>query len=282
MDYIISPYPIRTFSPMADASRLRVKSLMLVGAGHLPGRTMRRVNAAFDHWAFVYITGGRGDYRAGDGPVQPVEAGTLFCLYPGTLFQYGPEPGGYWDEYYFTVEGPRVAEWLGSWLPDPHTVKFVGKDESAAARMERIFAMMESGSPVQLDQAALLLESLLYGLAAGAPPSEPRVRSRNAPAVIDGLGAMLYGPTDAKQIAAAHHMSVSTLRRIVQAYSGYPLHDYLHRLKAAEAGRLLLNTDFTVREIGEKLGYRDPFYFSRLFKRIMGCAPRDYRIRNGR
>ncbi|GJM69096.1 hypothetical protein HMSSN036_13120 [Paenibacillus macerans] len=49
----------------------------------------------------------------------------------------------------------------------------------------------------------------------------------------------------------------------------------------AEAKNILLNTEMSIKEIGEALGYHDMFYFSRVFKRITGHSPSGYRNRGG-
>jgi AraC family transcriptional regulator of arabinose operon len=53
--------------------------------------------------------------------------------------------------------------------------------------------------------------------------------------------------------------------------------DYFNRLKIQKACELLKTTDQPVGEIGESLGFTDPYYFSRLFKKTMGLSPRTYR-----
>jgi AraC family transcriptional regulator, transcriptional activator of pobA len=44
-----------------------------------------------------------------------------------------------------------------------------------------------------------------------------------------------------------------------------------------EAMRLLRFTDLTVGEVAHRVGYDDPLYFSRAFKRFAGRAPQGYR-----
>ena len=92
---------------------------------------------------------------------------------------------------------------------------------------------------------------------------------------------IIYRDLRHEELAARHHISMSTLRRIVHEYSGYPLNEFIHRLKVAEAKNVLMNTEKSVKEIGESLGYQDTFYFSRVFKRITGCSPRSYRREGG-
>ncbi|RKX40274.1 MAG: AraC family transcriptional regulator, partial [Verrucomicrobia bacterium] len=49
------------------------------------------------------------------------------------------------------------------------------------------------------------------------------------------------------------------------------------QLKIRKACELLDQTDQSVKAIAEGLGYDDPYYFSRLFKKIQGCSPTHYR-----
>ncbi|UNK16933.1 helix-turn-helix transcriptional regulator [Paenibacillus sp. N3/727] len=281
MDYMISSHPIRVFNPMIDPSKQKIKSLTVINAGHLPGRTLQRKDAKFHNWAFVMITGGSGYYQVNGGEIQKVEAGSWFCLFPGASFDYGPYTDGHWDEYYFTVDGYRVIEWLEHWLPNPEMIKKATFDDSLIHRMEMMFMLIDSGVPSNMDRAALILEAFLYDLVSQSDRSELNNRESFVVKVIDDISQSLYMKQEPADMASRHHISVSTLRRIVHEYTGYPLNEFLHRLKAAEAKNILLNTELTVKEIGEALGYKDTFYFSRVFKRITGVSPRIYRDRVG-
>ncbi len=53
--------------------------------------------------------------------------------------------------------------------------------------------------------------------------------------------------------------------------------DYLTHLKIQYASRLLDFSDLRINEIANKTGYSDPFYFSRVFSKIMGKSPKVYR-----
>jgi YesN/AraC family two-component response regulator len=53
-------------------------------------------------------------------------------------------------------------------------------------------------------------------------------------------------------------------------------------LRIRYACRLLDTTTLTVREVGYRVGYEDPYYFSRMFRKLMGLSPRQYRkLRKG-
>lgn len=53
--------------------------------------------------------------------------------------------------------------------------------------------------------------------------------------------------------------------------------DYFIRLKIQRACQYLDFTDMAVQEVSSVLGYEDAYYFSRVFKRIMGVSPSQYR-----
>ena len=49
------------------------------------------------------------------------------------------------------------------------------------------------------------------------------------------------------------------------------------QLRIRQASRLLDLTDKPVKAIAVETGYRDPYYFSRVFKKTMGKSPEQYR-----
>ncbi|WNS41289.1 AraC family transcriptional regulator [Paenibacillus sp. MMS20-IR301] len=276
MDYMISPYPIRIIDSKVEASRLRLKSIAVGQAGHLPGRTLFRSAVLFEHWALVYIVSGSGFYTENGGKEQQVREGSLFFFRPGRSYSFGPPPGGYWDEYYINFGGSRVAEWLENGLIAGGIVYQANAVQGLAAFFEKVLGLMDGGVPGDADRAALLLEEMLLECSLLIQGSR-NLQEGAMPHIRQALNACIYEQPDLPAIAAALHISMSTLRRTVRSSSGYPLHEYIHRLKIAEAKHLLLNTSLQVQEISGMLHYTDPFYFSRLFKKYMGISPQSCR-----
>jgi transcriptional regulator GlxA family with amidase domain len=68
-----------------------------------------------------------------------------------------------------------------------------------------------------------------------------------------------------------------TLKRRFKAATGTTLIDYLQNLRIEEAKRLLENEQTPVDEISVDVGYEDPSFFRRLFKRRTGLTPSQYR-----
>ena len=53
--------------------------------------------------------------------------------------------------------------------------------------------------------------------------------------------------------------------------------DFYISLKMREACKLLKVTDFYIYEVAQRLGYKDQYYFSRIFKKVVGISPKEYK-----
>lgn len=70
-----------------------------------------------------------------------------------------------------------------------------------------------------------------------------------------------------------------TLKRRFKRATGYSPIEYVQRLRVEEAKRRLERTDLPVDEISWTVGYEDPAFFRRLFKRITDLTPGRYRLK---
>ena len=69
------------------------------------------------------------------------------------------------------------------------------------------------------------------------------------------------------------------LRSLCLEHTGLGAKPLLDRALIARASRLLLYSDATVERISSALGFKDPSYFSRFFRRECGVAPTGFRRR---
>lgn len=67
-------------------------------------------------------------------------------------------------------------------------------------------------------------------------------------------------------------------RRFTQATGVAPI-AYVQLVRMEQAKRRLERTDVPVEQVGWQVGYEDPAFFRRLFKRVTGLAPGAYRRR---
>lgn len=280
LDSTISPLPIRISDLKVERSKLKIKRLTVFQFGHLPGRTSKKKNATYTHWSLSYIVRGKGTYQYDDKPQQLLEPGSVYWEWPGSLFHYGPTEGQGWDEYYVCFEGDRVEEWLDSGLIRPESAFYIGVDPYWVQKLEAIGDYLDSGVPDNADRAALLLESLIYDIYAANPETKTDPTRRipeQTVRVLEDIANSLYQPWNEQQIWERNHISRSTLRRIVYQNTGYSLNEYVHRLKVAEAKKMLMHTSLQIKEISNMLGYNDPAYFSRLFHKYAGLSAAAFR-----
>ncbi len=77
--------------------------------------------------------------------------------------------------------------------------------------------------------------------------------------------------------AASRGMSVGWFIRCFKQYTGTTPMRYIVSLRITNAQVLLETTDYNVTEIGNIVGYDNPLYFSRIFKKQKGVSPSEYR-----
>ena len=78
------------------------------------------------------------------------------------------------------------------------------------------------------------------------------------------------------ELSKLSHISESTLRRIFYASFGMSPKDYINSLKLNRAKVLLRSNSLTIAEISRLIGFEDPSYFSRFFKKKTGVSPTQY------
>lgn len=138
------------------------------------------------------------------------------------------------------------ADW-----PDAAAVtKSVGRLRQWARRtmeaVDRLIASHETGSPVVLKVKQTIAERL----------NEDLTR---------------------EQLAAEVFLNPAYLSRLFRKETGMVLTDYILQEKMRKASDLLAKTDRSVSEIADSLGYGNFSYFARLFRKVHGASPQDYR-----
>ncbi|ALS26382.1 two-component system response regulator [Paenibacillus sp. 32O-W] len=87
--------------------------------------------------------------------------------------------------------------------------------------------------------------------------------------------------TDAslRAIADYVHMHPTHLSKIYKQETGQGLSDYLMQVRMEKACALLSGSQLKVYEICEEIGYLDPAYFIKVFRKFYGVTPQEYRDR---
>ena len=83
-----------------------------------------------------------------------------------------------------------------------------------------------------------------------------------------------------KDVAACAKMSVGSFHYYFKKHTGKTYVDYVNMLRLEVAKTLLVESGLSVAAIGQKVGFADPAYFNRQFKKYVGCTPGEYRNNN--
>lgn len=178
---------------------------------------------------------------------------------------------------------PRVHE-------TPPVVLHASPAERAALR-DRFDAMLaeqrERRNGWQAATTASLLDVLVAVLrmhagASGVPSGDPgpATTGRVEQAVLDAASYLESHYTEQvslEELARRVHLSAGHLSRHFTRRMGMGVVEYLHRMRAEEACRLLRCTDEPITEIALRVGYREPAYFSRCFRAQIGQSAQQYR-----
>ncbi|MFD0670781.1 response regulator [Cohnella sp. GCM10027633] len=82
------------------------------------------------------------------------------------------------------------------------------------------------------------------------------------------------------RLAEEVYLTPSYLSKLFKTETGETITEYLISVRIDRAKELLRElTALKTYEIGEKVGYADPAYFNKVFKKVVGCTPKEYRDR---
>jgi len=129
-------------------------------------------------------------------------------------------------------------------------------------------------------KGALLL--LLAELLEGLTPSEDGPHRHSTPvetAVCFMHNGHRNSSLDLADVARHAHLSEAHFGRLFRAEVGVSPMQYLRDVRLNRARELLHRTRLTIGEIAHEVGFRDPAYFSRVFKACTGgMGPRRFRV----
>jgi AraC family transcriptional activator of pobA len=110
----------------------------------------------------------------------------------------------------------------------------------------------------------------------GEEPSADKLLLKKYQAKIDERFRELH---EVGAYASLLNISAGHLSEVVKAQSGKAAIAHIHERLVLEARRMLFHTQHSLKEIAFDLGFSDPSYFNRFFKRETGVTPADYRTR---
>lgn len=271
MDYPTVMVPSRPVTPPVGAAPI-VCAEFRRGRGY----TNWRPRGSGD-WLLIFTLGGAGQVVAG-GAAHRLEPGDAVLFAPEAAQDYStaPEPG-WWRLRWAHFQPP--AHWR-PWLLWPRLTPRVGHvrlgaAEAAAvgAALQRMLVARRLGGTLGLELAMnALAEALIRGGRAPDAADRPRIDAR-VQAAVEYLAAQVARPFRREELARHCGLSASRLAHLFRAELGTSPQRFGERLRLDCARQLLAQTNLTVTEVAGEVGFADPLYFSRRFRREFGAAP---------
>ena len=220
------------------------------------------------------------DRASGDGPLAVV-------VPPGVAhgFEFSAETQGYVLTFdpRALVEGEGDAGGAFADLCAAPSLAPLGLEPEMAQRMTALFAAL--AAEMAVPDAALsptplwLARAALWRLAQLAGAEAPRLGRAAFLRFAALVEARFRDGWPVSAYAEALGLSVKRLNRLTKAEAGLTAQACVHRRVLREACERLVHLDAPASAIAADLGFDDPAYFTRFFKRMTGESPRAYRER---
>jgi len=228
----------------------------------------------------IYCLSGEGWVEV-RGIRTAVNKNQLFVIEPNTACSYGANDRNPWTNYWIHFTGANASAY------SPVLNQIIKIPPSNNSRLEERLILFEEMLqnlkdcfvPDKVVYANICLKQFLSSIKylevyrSVKKDNEHDVINE----VISYMRAHLNVTISAVELAQHSNYSYANLYRLFKKNIGSSPHDYFIHLKMERAIKYLLTTNLKVKEIGLKLGYEDPYYFSRMFTNHVGLSPANYR-----
>ena len=210
------------------------------------------------------------------GAPHRIGAGTALVIPGGVAHTYGASEGSPWTIWWCHVVGSDTGDLVGASgaTPAKPTVSLRHPERAVALLDEIVTTLERDQSIARLIGASGAAWKLLTQIATDEltpAAGDPLQRAMGF------LADRLDSTVPVSELAALVGVSPSHLGALFRRATGGGVLAHHSALRMARARQLLDGTSMPIAEIAADVGYADPLYFSRHFKRLHGVAPTQYR-----
>jgi AraC family transcriptional regulator of arabinose operon len=232
-------------------------------------------------YQLLCVAGGSGRFLV-DGVLRTLGEGSIVLYRPGQeqyyCYRLEDRPEVYWVHF----SGYGAEELLCSlgFTAGVYDVPFCGE---YAAVFKNMIQEMQVKRRYFEDLTALQLQELLTLVSRGAGERREGVHLRNQQLqpVVERIHRDLREDCPVTEYAAMCNMSVCWFIRSFKSYTGLTPQQFVIDARITRAKELLADTRYNITEVASLVGYDNPLYFSRLFKKNTGMSPREFRAKRG-
>jgi AraC-like DNA-binding protein len=219
---------------------------------------------------------GNGVYRNSRGSVY-VHGSMAGLVPPDDMGVLAADPQDPYIHYYCRFSGEYARE-LAARILERHPGRFfpITNAEETAEFIRRMGRYSSLELPGIMGRREALLAQALTAL---VNPSQSEGRPPlTAASIEEYLRDHIADPTSLPRMADHFMVSRTTLCRHAVAACGGSIQRLHQRMKLEWARTLLASGRYNVAQTARRVGYGDPLYFSRVFKKCTGMSPRNWRV----
>ena len=259
-----------------------LKQLYISSLGYYPqaeGHYTYRKKGLPENFLF-YCVDGYGWYKIEDKQYE-VKPNEFFILPQNVEHAYGSAAENPWSIYWIHFGGEQLPHFNAT-----HTVKehfkpsYIKSSNDITSLFSKIYKTLELGYSIDNLMFANMclphyITLFLYNSKHyKANPNEKIDAVDNA---ILYMQARIDDNISLNDLSTHFNYSTSRFSNLFRQKTGYAPIDYFIQMKMQKASQQLDFTDRSIKDIALSLGFDDPYYFSRRFRKVIGMSPAKYR-----
>lgn len=256
-----------------------VKRLYLTDVGYFPDAKGHYIDRpqGVDEYIYFYCVAGTG-YIVTDGRKFTLHKNTAICIPQHSAHSYFSSEGDPWSILWVHFNGEDAR-----YYPIDHVEPISFHSTHFTNQMlflfDQIFTIAENSYSMEnfifMSHTLQMILSETYFR--DSLSDEHGKYNKYLNPIIKYLHANSSRTITLQELADEFNLSKSYLNALFKNYLQTTPINYFISIKMKEACRLLRSTNDTVKIIAANLGYDDSYYFSYLFKKIVGVSPSDFR-----
>lgn len=263
------------------------KELFITDIGYYPQAKFHfreRTDKESRQYILIYCVEGEG-WFALNNQKHIVRQFQFFILPKGHAHSYGSNADNPWTIYWLHFDGEH-AQFFAQGFDKPKDISpdLNSRIEERIDLFDEIFSTLSKGySKNNLIYATTSLFHFLGSMKFLGEYREnsktPEKNQKTIDVVVHYMKENIERKLTLHEIADHVGFSSSRFSLLFQKETGHPPLKYFNQLKIQKACHYLDFTDMKINQISPKLGFEDAFYFTRMFTKIMGVSPTDYRAK---
>lgn len=276
MENIRSYFHTPTYEEMSS-------SIYITWAGHRACSSEHSIGPrVMDNYKLVYVVKGHGIFRQNDKEYY-ISSGEMFALFPGVKHFYRADLKDPWEFLWVSFNGNICKSVMDSFNLTPHSpVIKCSQDIAIVQLMNNIIDELEDDIvPYALKATGFLYELfselILFTQKINMNPVI-KVKEESIRKAMTLIELNYYNDIDVDVLCKHVNFSRSHFSRLFRKETGMSIPEYINKVRIQRAKALMHNTDLNIQEISKSVGFDDPFYFSRLFKKLEGHSPSVFKM----